>query len=415
MSRQGPLFAVASAIVFSVGGTRLSAIAIPWLVLTLTGSPVLTGLVGFAELLPYVLAKALAGPLIDRIGARRISIWCDYLSVLAVVVVPLLFWLGWLSVWALLPAVALIGLLRGPSDVAKQALTPEIAKLSEAPLERVTGIMGASDRTAGTLGAAAGAALIGLIGPGPALLVNAVAFALSGIVLALGMPAGVRQEAEETSGVTGGYLQSFGDGWDVLRRDPVLVSLVIMIACTNLFDQAYVIVLLPVWVQTSGLDVTWVGILLATFSGGAIVGAATAAAIGNRLPRLIVYTVGFICAGPVPFSLLALSVPLPMVVGIFFISGFAAGFLNPIIGAILFERIPAPMVGRVIALVGALAWTLMPFGGLYAGVLVENTNVQVGLFVSAGLYFLATLAPIVVPSFRQMNRPRQAAAMGETT
>ncbi|MHA6299317.1 MFS transporter [Devosia sp. CAU 1758] len=403
MSRHGPLVAVASAVVFSVGGTRLSAIAIPWLVLTLTGSPVLTGLVGFAELLPYVLAKALAGPLIDRIGAKRIAVWCDVLSTFAVLLVPLLFWLGWLSVWALLPAVVLIGILRGPSDVAKQALVPNIATLSEAPLERVTGIMGASDRLAGTLGAAAGAALIGVIGPGPALIVNAVAFALSGIILALGMPV-VSRATETTFAESGGYFRSFGAGWGVLRRDPVLMSLVIMIACTNLFDQAYAIVLLPVWVKTSGLDVTWVGILLATFSGGAIAGAAIAAAFGSRLPRLTVYTVGFICAGPVPYILLALSAPLPVVVCVFVVSGFAAGFLNPIIGAILFERIPGPMVGRVIALVGALAWTLMPFGGLYAGVLVENTNVQVGLLVSAALYFIATLAPVFVPSFRQMNR-----------
>src|SRR5690606_13924233 len=177
MTRQLPLVAVASATVLSVGGTRLSAIAIPWLVLTLTGSPVLTGLVGFAELLPYVVAKAMAGPLIDRIGARRIAIWGDFCSVLALAIVPLLFWLGWLSIGALLPAVAAIGVLRAPADVAKQALTPEIARICAVPLERVTGVLGASDRLAATLGAAAGAALIGAIGAGPALLVNALAFA----------------------------------------------------------------------------------------------------------------------------------------------------------------------------------------------------------------------------------------------
>jgi MFS family permease len=409
VSRHGPLVAVASAVVLSVGGTRLSVIAIPWLVLTLTGSPVLTGLVGFAELLPYVLAKALAGPLIDRIGAKRVAVWGDIFSTLAVVLVPLVYWLGWLSVGALLPAVALIGMLRGPADVAKQALTPDIARLCAVPLERVTGIMGASDRLAGTLGAAAGAALIGVIGPVPALLVNAATFVLSGAILALGVPRSLALEAKADDKPSN-YFVAFREGWGVLRRDPVLVSLVLMIAFTNLFDQAYVIVLLPVWVQSAGLDVAWVGILLATFSGGAIAGAAIAAVIGNRLPRLIVYTVGFICAGPVPFTLLALGIPLPMVIGIFVVSGFAAGFLNPIIGAILFERIPGPMVGRVIALVGALAWTLMPLGGLYAGVLVENTNIQTGLLVSAALYFLATLAPVVVPSFRQMNRAKASAA-----
>ncbi|MBJ3784200.1 MFS transporter [Devosia sediminis] len=407
MSRHAPLVGLATATVMSVGGTRLSAIAIPWLVLTLTGSPVLTGLVGFAELLPYVLAKALGGPLIDRLGARRIAIWCDWLSALAVVLVPVLFWMGWLSVWALLPAVALIGVLRAPSDVAKQALVPTLAKLGDLPLERVTGVMGASDRLAGTLGAAAGAALIGVIGPGPALLVNAVGFGLSGLFVALFVP---KAAASEHHGQRGRYRDDFTAGWAVLRGDPVLVSLVVMIAFTNCFDQAYAMVLLPVWVKSSGLDVAWVGILLATFSGAAIAGAMVAAAIGNRLPRLLVYTLGFMFAGPVPMMLLASGVPLPVVLGVLLVSGFAAGFINPIIGAILFERIPGPMVGRVIALVGALAWTLMPFGGLYAGFLTENLGIQAALAITGCLYLAATLAPIVVPSFRQMNRPRQASA-----
>ena len=114
MSRHGPLISLAVASVASIGGTRVSTIAIPWLVLTTTGSPVLTGLVGFAEMLPYVLTKALGGPLIDLLGARRVAIWSDGLSTIAVMLVPLLFWLGLLSIWVLLPAVALIGVLRAP-------------------------------------------------------------------------------------------------------------------------------------------------------------------------------------------------------------------------------------------------------------------------------------------------------------
>ncbi|SEQ61388.1 Major Facilitator Superfamily protein [Devosia sp. YR412] len=351
MTRQAPLVALAVASVISIGGTRLSTIAIPWLVLTTTGSPLLTGLAGFAEMLPYVLAKALAGPMIDRVGARRISIVSDVLSTLAVALVPLLFWLGWLSIWALLPAVALIGVLRAPSDAAKQALVPSIAAAGEMPLERVTGVMGASDRIAGTIGAASAGVLIALLGPAPALLVNALAFCLSGLVIAFGIRASAAQVAKGEGASS--YRADFAAGWAVLSSEPVLKWMVIMIAITNLFDQAYAIVLLPVWIKTAGLDVAWVGIFLAAFSAGAIVGATIAAVIGHRLPRLAIYIAGFFFAGPLPMATLALNFPLPVILTILPISGFAAGFLNPIIGAILFERIPGPMVGRVIALVGA--------------------------------------------------------------
>ncbi|QQR35220.1 MFS transporter [Devosia oryziradicis] len=402
MSRHIPLIALSTASVISIGGTRLSTIAIPWLVLTTTGSPVLTGLVGFAEMLPYVLAKALGGPLIDRLSARRICIWSDALSTMAVVLVPVLFWLGLLSLWTLLPAVALIGVLRAPSDAAKQALVPDIARIGAVSLERVTGVMGASDRLAGTLGAASAGALIALLGPAPALLANAAAFGLSGLVVALGVPRHLATAPKPD--VATSYRAEFVDGWRVLSQDPVLRSLVIMIAITNLFDQAYAMVMLPVWVQSAGLDVSWVGILLATFSAGAIAGAGIAAAIGERLPRLLLYTLGFICAGPLAFTVFALNLPLPAILSALVIGGLSAGFINPILGAILFERIPGPMVGRVTALVGAVAWALMPFGGLYAGLLIDQWGIAAALGVSASLYLLAALSPLIVPSFRQMQR-----------
>lgn len=408
MSVHRAFVALAGATVLSTSGTRLSAIAVPWLVLTTTGSPVLTGLAGFAEMLPYVVAKALGGPLIDRLGARRVALWSDGLSTLAVALVPLLYWAGLLSIWVLLPAVALLGVLRAPSDAAKQALVPTVAALGRLPLERVTGVMGASDRLAGTLGAAAAGGLIALLGPAPALLANAVAFLLSALVVGIGIP---RHEAPaQKRDLSTSYRTELAAGWAVLRRDPVLRALVIMIAITNLFDQAYATVLLPVWVRTAGLNVTWVGIFLAVFSGASIAGAGIAAAIGERLPRLPVYTIGFLFAGPAPMAAFAIGVPVPAIVAVLMVSGFAAGFLNPIIGAILFERIPSAMVGRVIALFGALAWALMPFGGLYAGLLVDNAGIVTALAATGALYLVATLTPAAAPSFRQMERKPLAAA-----
>ncbi len=185
--------------------------------------------------------------------------------------------------------------------------------------------------------------------------------------------------------------------------------MVAMIAVTNFFDQAYATLLLPVWVQARGLDASWVGILLATFSGGAIAGAAVAAAIAERLPRLLVYTIGFFCAGPLAFLLMAAAPPLEIMLPLFVFGGFAAGFLNPIIGAILFERIDKAVVGRVIALVGALTWCLMPFGGVYGGLLVNAVGVTTALVVTGLLYLVAALAPIAVPAFRNMDRARAPA------
>lgn len=398
-----PLAALAVATVGSIGGTRLSAIAIPWLVLSTTNSPVLTGIAGLAEMLPYVLTKALSGPFIDRLGARRMAVWCDWLSAAAVSIIPLLYWAGILSFWLLLPAVALLGILRAPSDAAKQSLVPAVAEAGSLSLERVTGILGTSDRLAGTLGAAGAGMLIALLGSGPALLANAVAFIVSALALTIGMRPSIAVPPKADSRAQS-YITQMSEGWAAFSRDPILVALVVTLAFVGLFDQAYATVLLPVWVRSSGLDASWVGILLAVFSGAAIAGAASGAFFAERLPRLLMYVIGFAFAGPVPMATLALTPPLWLIVSILLVCGFAAGFLNPIIGAMLFERIPKAAVGRVIALVGSLTWILIPFGGIYAGLLTDFASIVTALGITAGLYAVATLSPAAIPRFRAIGR-----------
>jgi MFS family permease len=58
----------------SITGSRMSLVALPWLVLSTTGSPTLTGVVAAIETTPYVASGALGAPLIDRFGARRATL-----------------------------------------------------------------------------------------------------------------------------------------------------------------------------------------------------------------------------------------------------------------------------------------------------------------------------------------------------
>jgi len=394
-----PFLAFAIAETLSISGTRLSTIAIPWLVLTTTGSPILTGVVAMAEMLPYVVAKALSGPLIDRIGPKRVAIGCDTASVLVVGLVPLLALFGWLDLALLLPIVVAMGILRGPSDAAKISMVPSIAKLADVPLERVTGVAGVIDRLASTVGAAAAGGLIALIGPGLALTLNAATFALAAAVVATGIPAFGRERTE----TRGSYFAELREGFDFIRRDALLVGIVVMITITNLLDAAWSAVLLPVWTQQAGFDAALLGLLFAVMSAASIAGAAIATATGERLPRLTVYIVAFLLAGLPRFAVFAIDVPLLAV--------FAAGFINPIVNAVIMERIPPAMIGRASALVGALAWALIPFGGLVGGALVALVGLAPTLWLTGLAYFAATLLPLARRSFRAFgSRPGAEAA-----
>lgn len=402
-----PFLAFAVAETLSISGTRLSTIAIPWLVLTTTGSPVLTGVVAMAEMLPYVIAKALSGPLIDRIGPKRLAISCDLASVLVVGLVPLLALVGWLGFELLLPIVVAMGILRGPSDAAKISMVPDIAKLAAVPLERVTGVAGVIERLASTVGAAAAGGLIALIGPGLALALNAATFALAAAVVATGIPA-IRAEQPETRA---SYFIELREGFDFIRRDALLVGIVVMITTTNLLDAAWSAVLLPVWTQNGGYDAALLGLLFAVMSAASIAGAAIATATGERLPRLTVYTVAFLLTGLPRFAVFAIDAPLAACFVTLAVAGFASGFLNPILNAVIIERLPPGMIGRASALVGALAWALIPFGGLLGGALIALIGLGPALWLTGIAYFAATLLPLARRSFRTFGtRPDEAEA-----
>ncbi|WP_199539294.1 MFS transporter [Desertihabitans brevis] len=387
-------------------GTRFSMIAIPWLVLQGTGSATATGLVAAAELAPYVLAKVVAGPWVDRWGGRRIAIAGDLLSAVAVVGVWLSFRAGGLSVPVLVGLVAVVGALRGPADVAKQAMIPAVAEHSGSPLERVTGLASMVERLASTTGAAAAGVVIAAVGGDDALLVTAVALLCSAVVVAGLLPAQVGRPVVD-AGPPQGYGRSLAEGLRFLRGDSLLLSIVAMVAVTNLLDQAYSAVLVPVWVTTHAHGPEVLGLVFAAMTGSAVAGSALAAWKGHRLPRLVVYAVAFLIAGAPRFWAFALTDSVALVVAVVVVGGLASGFLNPIIGALLVERIPSRLLGRVSGLVSASAWSLMPLGALLGGVLVTRAGLDVALLLGGALYLLTTAAPFAVPSFRAMRRPRE--------
>lgn len=404
MTRRAPLVGALTAEGISYVGTRISMIAIPWFVLTTTGSATQTGLVAAAEITPLVVFKALGGPLLDRLGPRRVTLACDLLSFVVVGSIPLLHDLGLLSFPLLLVLVAVAGALRGPGDAGKGAMSPEIAREAGYSLERVSGLGAAIERTSSMGGTAVAGLLVATIGSAHALYVDAGTFLVSFAIFAvstrdLGQPVPPEVGADPTS-----YVSELRQGWDFLRTEPVLIAICAMVAVTNLVDQAYVAVLAPVWAKESGAGVAVLGTLFAVMSGASVVGALVAARWGETLPRYRTYVVAFLICGAPRFVVMALDSPLWGVFAVTAVAGVASGFLNPILGAVILERIPEPLLGRVTSLETALCYSLMPLGGIIGGLAVAGLGLSPALLIAGAAYFLTTMAPTRVPSFRRMDR-----------
>jgi MFS family permease len=416
-ARRLPLYGWLTAEAVSLLGTRVSMIAIPWLVLTTTGSPTRTGLVAFAEITPMVLLKAFGGPVVDRVGARRMAITIDAASFLVVGLIPLLHHSGALTFAVLLGLVAAAGALRGPGDAATTALIPALVDRAGVPYERATGLASAIERGASMVGAAVAGGLVATIGAANAVAVDAVSFGVCAVLLAVttrGLDQRDQRDAPDRKATR--YFAQLREGWRFLRGDAVLMSLCAMVALTNLLDLAWSAVLLPVWARESGAGVGAVGLVFSVWGGASMLGSVVAAAYGTRLPRFATYLVAFLVTGLPRFVLFALGVPLWAILALCVVGGASSGFLNPVLGAVQFERIPREMVGRVTSLTSALCWSLMPFGGVLGGVLVSGVGLSPALWMVGAAYFATTMAPALIPSFRGMNEDVSTRrSRGETT
>lgn len=425
-----PLVGVLTAMAVSLTGTRVSAIALPWFVLVTTGSAAQTGAVAFCEMAPYVLVKAFTGPIVDRAGPRTVSWTTDLVSAAAALAVPLLHAADRLSFPLLLVLVALIGAARGPGDLAKDVMVPEAADHAKVPLERATGFAGVTERLASTLGPAAGGALIALLGPLSGLTVNAACFALGSVIVGLALPRGMGRAAEHVPSpkdaadppadppagsvaesaanppAEPGYWRRFGQGFTFLRSEPLLLAIVAMVMVTNFLDAAFSAVLLPVWAKESGNGPSAIGLCAGAGGLAAVGGSLIAAGIAHRMRRRVVFFAGFVLAGAPRWLILASPAPLWAVVTVFAIGGFGAGFLNPILAAVNYERVPRHLLGRVKALLSALSWSGMPLGGLAAGAAVASFGLVPALLVGGTAYFLTTSLTGLHPEWREMDRLR---------
>ncbi|MET9022769.1 MFS transporter [Actinopolymorpha sp. NPDC004070] len=411
-SRRG-LIGLLTSQAISLTGTRISAIALPWFVLVSTGSATRTGMVAFCEMAPYVVVKALTGPLVDRLGPRRVNVTGDLASAAVVGAIPLLHTLGLLHFGVLLALVALLGALRGPADSAKEVLIPDIVADAQVPTERVTGLTGTIERLASTIGPAVAGAIVGLIGPLSALVLDSVSFALSAVIIATTAPRRhVTEEGHEEESVDG-YVHQLREGFDYLRRERLLRSIIGMVAVTNLLDAAMFAVLVPVWARDSGRGPAAVGLVAAVMSAFAVGGSLLAATFAHRLPRRTVYLLGYFIAGAPRFVALALGAPIWLVLGVHAVAGFGSGFLNPIIGAVVLERIPRRLLGRVNALADAVCWAGIPFGGVLGGALIGLVGLSPVMLVFGGIYFLATTLPGLRPEWHELDRDRSAATTGQ--
>jgi MFS family permease len=399
-ARRLPLFAMLGATAISRVGNVLTSVAIPWFVLQTTGSAVRMGLVGGAISLAAVLAGLFGGPIVDRLGFRRTSVLADLMSGTTVAAIPLLYGTIGLEFWQLLLLVFLGAFLDMPGITGRQSLVPDLSRMAGMPVERANSAYQAIERASFLVGPPLAGVLIALLGTSNVLLLDAATFAVSAAAIAVAVPRPVRTFAERTSG---GYLAELFEGLSFVRRDALILSIVVVAAVLNALDSPVFSVVLPVYADTNFGSAVALGTMIGGFGAGSLVGAVLFGAVGHRLPRRATLIAGWVLVG-LPFWALAAEPSLPLSVAALFVSGLAAGPLNPIIFTVVQERTPEEMRGRVIGALWAAALAATPLG-MAAGFALELVGLRLLLMGIAACYLVVTLGMLLNPALRQMSDP----------
>jgi MFS family permease len=294
--------------------------------------------------------------------------------------------------------VFLSALLDAPGETARSALLPDIARVSAVDLERVNAIQQAIRRGTSLVGPAIAGLLINLMESGRVLWLDGISFAISALIFYLAIPGGSRRPADKMN-----YLENIQDGLKFLRQNPLILSLVSIVAITNFLDAPLFSIVIPVYARTLFGEATKLGIMLAVYGAGAMVGSLVFAAVGARMPRRKTFVLFFILVG-LPYWILVLKPSFMIILLSMFVNGVLAGPLNPIIMTVMQEQVPSQMRGRVFGLISAGAYIATPLGILVAGYLMESFSVFITISIIAAGYLFVTCTQIFNKSLLAMNR-----------
>jgi MFS family permease len=367
----------------SLAGTWMQNVALAWLVVQLSGSPLAIGALMFCRFAPFTVLALFAGVLVDRFETRRL-VMATQAAAMTVSILLAVFTLSGSSSLALVYVLAALGGVALSFDApGRQALTFQMVGPSELPnaVALNSGLFNASR----IVGPAIAGGVIATIGTGACFVINAVSFLAVLAALASMRPDELHPVARSA---TAGLLRGTREAFTFARHDPELrVVLVVVTLVSTVGFNFHVLVPL---LASSTLDVgpEGFGLLSAAFGFGALLGALASATSHGASWRLL--SLGG--SGFGVLSLLLAPVQQVVVAGALLVGiGVCFTLFTANANALVQLRAPDQLRGRMIGIYLFAFVGTAPLGGLFAGALADIGGTQLAFGV-AGATALLTIA-----------------------
>lgn len=370
----------------SAFGSQISYVALPLLAVTvLHAGPGEVGLLSALTTISVLVVGLPAGAWIDRMRKRPLMIGADLARAVLLTSVPLLAWLGGLTMTQLYVVAALTGVGTLFFDVAAQSYVPQLVgreRLTEANsmLVGTNAAMDISGRSfAGVLVSAAGAPV--------AVLLDAVSYLWSALFLRRLRP--LEPAPAPVSGV--GLRRQIGEGLRYVFGHAVLRPILLQGTMANLGFPLFS-VLLPVLVVAQLGYPEWVlGCYLAVGGAGTLAGSATAHLVGARLGKGRAAWIVSLTTTPASLVVPMLG-PGPWIwlsAVAWFVLAYRTGLNNVLLVSFRQRVTPDEMLGRMNATMRLLLMGAVGVGGLLAGLIGEVWGVRATLWAGAAVMSLS--------------------------
>jgi len=382
--------------VVSLAGTWMQNIALAWLVVELSDSPLAVGLLAFCRFIPFTLLGLVAGVAVDRFDVRRLVITTQSAQMVVAVALAALTLSGAATLWQAYVLAVLGGTALVFDAPGRNALTFQMVGRDELP--NAVALNSSLFNASRVVGPAVAGGLIAAVGVGWCFAVNAATFVavLAGLLL---MRAHELVPLDRgTTRVT--LVHGIAEGLRYCLGTPGirLVLLTVLVVSTAGFNFHVILPLLASETLDAGPEVF--GILSACFGVGALAGALATASVGRASwVALLVGTGGFGAAQ-------ALLAPLQSVAGcsiLLLLVGACFTLWTSNANSLVQLEAPDRLRGRVLALYLFAFNGAVPLGGLLTGWLCEVGGTQLALLVGG----VASVAMTLVALAR---RPVPAAA-----
>ena len=393
----------------SLVGTWMQTVAQAWLMHRLTASPLMLGLLGFAQFLPVLLLSLWAGVIVDSISKRKLLLFTQFAFLLQATVLATV-----VSTHVVTPAMVLVlafifGTINALDLPARQSFVVELAGKED--LSNAIALNSAAFNTARILGPAVAGVLLATIGEAGCFWVNAISYVA--VIWSLWRMDLVSRPAIPFDARHA--VQTMLAGIRYARSVRPLRNLLTLLGLTAGLGFQYMI-LLPVYVRDIlKADARSYGLLVSAFGLGSLLSAVWMTRQQDRWALRRNLFVGLL-AGAIGLGTFAWSRALPLSLAM----GFLAGM-----GLILFVATTNTLIqlstddqyrGRIMGLYTLMFVGTSPIGSLISGAIAQRFGAPVATSVSAFVLFAGALwmfRRLRVLGLREAATPRMSPAATE--